>query len=429
MTTSVAMQGARSRVYRGWGVLAGAFAASMLSVGGTLYIFGLLVEPLTREFGLSRAAVNNGLIATILGVALFAPIVGQLIDRVSIRIIMPAGALLLAIGMAVIATSRTPWVMIVAAAGPTALGICCVGTLAGNAVVARWFHRRRGRALGLMSVSTSVGGILAPPLAAVLITQLGWRPAVLVLAGVVGVGSVLLGLFAIQNRPSEAELAAAGEIEPAMTDEVQTAAGPARQGITLKAILASRNFWLILICSGILQALDQMFVATNIPFFRGHGVSLAAASVLVALQSSAAIVGKIFAGFVAERVDVRRVFAAVAALHIVLLLFYIFWPGYWSMVLVIALVATAVGASLPVWSLLVAAAFDPRDFGKVSGTMSPGMQILSILFLRLSAESFDHTGSYTMSLWVFIAAAALTVVLIPLTRFGPRAAPTSVTPA
>jgi sugar phosphate permease len=420
MTTSMAMQGARSGVYRGWGVLVAAFAASMLSVGGSLYIFGLLVEPLTREFALSRAAVNNGLIATIIGVALCSPIVGQLIDRVSIRIIMPIGALLLAAGMTVIATSRSPLVMMAAAAGPTALGICCVGTLAGNAVVARWFHRRRGRALGLMSVSTSAGGILAPPLTAVLITQLGWRPAVLVLAGAIGVGCVLIGLFAMHDRPSDAELAAAGEMEaagaPAAAGDDDEAA-PWR-GISLKALLTNRNFWLILLCSGVLLALDQMFVATNIPFFRGHGVSLAAASVLVALQSGSAVAGKVLVGFVAERVDIRRVFAGVAILHVVMLLFYIFWPGYWSMIAVIALIGAAVGGSLPVWALLVAAAFDARDFGKASGAMMPGMQVLSILCLHLSGESFDRTGSYQMSFWVFIAAAAATLALIPLTRLS-----------
>jgi sugar phosphate permease len=324
--------------------------------------------------------------------------------------------------MAVIATSHSPLVMMIAAAALLGFGISAAGTLAGNAVVARWFDRRRGRALGLMSVSTSVGGVLLPPVAALLIEGLGWRPAVLVLAAVIGVGTALLGLFAMRNRPSEAELLAAGEKDVAEGSAPAAghpaATNPAEPQVTLGAILANRDFWLILLGAGLLLAIDQTLVATNIPFFQGHSVPLAAASVLVAVQSAAAIAGKLLVGFLAERVDLRRLFAGVAVLHAALLMFYIFWPGYWPMLLLIAVIGVAVGGSLPLWGLLVAKSFRSQDFGKATGTMAPGMQLLSIIFVRLSGEAFDRTGSYQIALWCFVGAALLSVVLIAATRLG-----------
>jgi predicted MFS family arabinose efflux permease len=271
-----------------------------------------------------------------------------------------------------------------------------------------------------MSVSTSVGGVLAPPLAAVLISRLGWRPAVLTLAVVIGVATVLLGLFAMRDRPTEGDLIAAGETDGAAGP---SAAELAQRQSTLRAVLATRDFWLILAGSGILLAIDQTLVASNVPFFQGHAVALAAASMLVAVQSGSAIVGKLLVGFLAERVDIRRLFAGVAVLHAVLLVIYIAWPGYWPMLAAIAVIGAAVGGSLPVWLLLVAAAFRSQDYGKASGAMSLGMQTISITFVALAGKVYDRTGSYTVAFWFYIGAALFAVALVAATRLGLRDAP------
>ena len=61
--------------------------------------------------------------------------------------------------------------------GPVALAVTSAGALAGNTVTARWFQRHRGRALGILAVSTSAGGFLMTPLFAALIDNYGWRDA------------------------------------------------------------------------------------------------------------------------------------------------------------------------------------------------------------------------------------------------------------
>ena len=88
MLTSVA-----GSPYRGWLVLAAAFLSAMMAVGCSSYIFGLFVVAVTREFGISRAEANNGMIALMIGAAIWAPVVGQLLDRLSARLVMSAGAL------------------------------------------------------------------------------------------------------------------------------------------------------------------------------------------------------------------------------------------------------------------------------------------------------------------------------------------------
>ena len=56
--------------------MAGGFICAMLAVGGTIYVFGLFVVPVSEAFNLSRADANNGLILNMLGMAMWSPIMG-----------------------------------------------------------------------------------------------------------------------------------------------------------------------------------------------------------------------------------------------------------------------------------------------------------------------------------------------------------------
>jgi MFS family permease len=188
--------------FQGWRVVGAGFFNAMLMVGATAYSFGLFVLPLQAEFGLSREQANLGLVLLIIGFAVWAPIIGRLIDRRSARIIGSIGAALFAAGFAAIALAGAPWAMALALAGPVALGSTAAGAFAANTLAARWFVAKRGRALGIVSVATSAGGFVVVPVMARLVEALGWRDAVLV-AGL-GIGAmVALATWAfIRDRPA-----------------------------------------------------------------------------------------------------------------------------------------------------------------------------------------------------------------------------------
>lgn len=75
-------------IYHGWWVVLAGFVCTMMAIGSTTYSFGLFVAPLSTEFGLSRADSNTGFIFLLLGFALWAPLVGRALDRVSARAVV-----------------------------------------------------------------------------------------------------------------------------------------------------------------------------------------------------------------------------------------------------------------------------------------------------------------------------------------------------
>ena len=166
-------------IYSGWIVLSACFVSAMLIVGSTIYSFQLFVIPVTEEFGISRATANNAYISMLVGLAIWSPLVGRLLDKFDAKYVIMFGALSFGGAFTLVAMAQSLMVMMVGIFVMLSISVCSCGGLAGNAVTVRWVQKRRGRALGVMSVTSSVGGALMVPVISFLITSYGWRMAML----------------------------------------------------------------------------------------------------------------------------------------------------------------------------------------------------------------------------------------------------------
>ena len=145
------------RISYGWAIVAAMFLMQMLTVGSTSYGFGLLVKPISAEYGLTRADVDIGLMLLLVGLGVSSPIIGRALDRIAARIVVVGGALIFGIGGISIAVSSSLILMAVATFFLLAVGAAALGPLTASTLTARWFDRGRGRALGIISVATSIG--------------------------------------------------------------------------------------------------------------------------------------------------------------------------------------------------------------------------------------------------------------------------------
>jgi MFS family permease len=406
---------AATRIYHGWWIVAAGFVCTLLAIGGTTYSFGLFVAPLSEEFGLSRADANGGFIFLLLGFALWAPIVGRLMDRMPARAVMIGGAALFAIGFALIALAQSPLIMGLAVLGPVSLGTVACGALASNTLTARWFRARRGRAMGLLAIATSAGGFVVPPLTALLMTQLGWRGALGVLGLIVFVVvSLCVGLL-VRDRPSDLGL----ELDGAAPAAAQPAPATERSW-SFRELLRTPNFWLIAWGTGILLAADQALLASMIPYGIDAGFGAQRAALLMSCLTFSAIFGKLAIGMLADRVDKRWLFTAVAACNLAFLVVLLLSPGFVTLLVACCIIGLAIGGTYPLWMTLTADCFGSTSFGAVMGTMNFVVMPFSIAAIRFIGEVFDRTGSYDLAFQVFIATAFVATALIWMVRL-PRA--------
>lgn len=390
----------------------------MLAIGSTLYVFQLFALPVSKEYGLSRGDVNNGFIALSLGMALWSPLAGKFLDKYPAKLIVPFGGACFALSFFIIAKTDSLWTILFSISVLAGIAICLSGGLAANAITSRWFLKRRGRALGIVSVASSAGGFVMVPIFAWLIQQFGWRDA-LFYAGI-GIGTLiaLVGSIFIKDRPAQNLQEKSDEFSIAKSDTKKASAIADIEATTwtIGKLIRNRNFWLINFGAGLLLASDQALLTSKYPLFIESGLSPAQAASIISAMTLSAIIGKFIVGYLADTVDVRHLFAVVGVFHILLLLVFIQMPSYWTIIVFASLFGAAVGGIYPVWAALTASNFGAQNFGLVFGSMAPAMQTMAILFVKFVGISFDKHGSYDTAFYCFIVAVVIGMTLIYLTR-------------
>jgi len=282
-----------------------------------------------------------------------------------------------------------------------AFGSIALGDLSGDATVARWFVRRRGRALAVATMGLSSAGIVMPVPVALLIERFGWRAAWLVLGGVV----LVLGLAAttvMRRRPEDYGLAPDGA--PATRADRSTIDAPVVE-VSLGARAATRTpaFWLLVLSTN-LAGLG--FFGVNLHLFSyitDRGISAAVAATVVTYLYTLHTVAKPLWGLIAERVHVRHCIAACyagGALGVLLLL-----GGSMPWLLAFATVyGLTRGAQSFVTSLAWADYFGREAQGAIRGLASPFRHLSAAAGPIVGGVLYDITGDYRLAFAIFAAA-------------------------
>src|SRR5262245_26306627 len=227
------------RVFPGWWVVLTAAAGLSLSIGTILnYTFGVLAKPLAREFGADRGSVAVAIAVMNIMVAFSSPIAGRLVDRFGGRRVISASILALScclFGLSFVQPGLWRLYALYALAGILGAGTAPVPY---GRVVANWFDRSRGLALGLASTGLGFGAFLTPNATQAVIDQAGWMQAYMSLAGaLILLALPLIALF-LKDRPEEYGLLPDGEAA------VRDRNVPLPQsGATAATALWSPRFW------------------------------------------------------------------------------------------------------------------------------------------------------------------------------------------
>ena len=397
-----------SKLFYGWWLIAAVFVGEMFAIGSTTYAFGLFVKPLELEFGISRGDANKGLALFIIGMGLSAPLIGRLIDRRSARRVMLFGAAWMALGFVAVALAPSLQWMALAVLLMVAVGATMIGPLTANTLASRWFDRRRGRALGMVAVGTSVGGTLLVPLVAYNIEAFGWRQALMIQGGIIFVIVAALAIWVVRDRPQDMGLSADGDV----VDRTNaTAALPTGPAWTVGALLKQRDFWCIGLSVGLTFAVTQSVLASLVPYAADAGIDAQRGALLISVLSVCSILGKLLFGALAERVDKRWLLLAVVGFTVAQLCTLIVQPDFQLLLLICGIAGFAIGGELPVWAAIIAERFGSRSFGTVMGLMNPINMVCSLVAISYVGAAYDSSGGYTLPFQVFLGVAAASAVM------------------
>jgi sugar phosphate permease len=397
-------------IYYGWWIVFCAAAIVFLSAGVFFYGFGLLVGPLTDEFGWSRAALSLGfsLRTEVGGIA--APLVGVMVDRVGVRRLTTGGIVIVAIGFLLLSRIQSLTGFYVAIL-VIAVGMSATGGANAATVITHWFRRNRGRALGIMTFGGGLGGLSAI-LFAWLIDEYGWRDALTAVAVVQVLTCVPLAL-SMRNKPSDMGLPVDG-----ITEEEDVArAGwqpipAARSELTGREALRSVLFWKVAVTFALSTFASTSIIVHQIPFLVEQvGSSEAFAALSVTIMTAISLGGRLFFGLAADRYSKALLMAISLTCTGVGLVLFSTVHHEWQLIYVLPVFGIGFGAAIPLRAAVQSEYFGLRAFGTIQGMIFTASTVGGLFGPLLAGWLYDMTADYRPS---FLLLAIGPLVALPL---------------
>ena len=167
---------------------------------GAPYVVTVALKQVAAEFGGQRSVPAAAMSLTWLGTGAGGVLMGWVAERAGVRWTVVGGASMVLLGL-ILSVGGTSWELYVG----HGLFIGLVGNAALNApiyvYVSRWFQRRRGTALALISSGQYIAGALWPPVFERTIELFGWR-STMVGFGTAAAGTIIpLALVYLKAAP------------------------------------------------------------------------------------------------------------------------------------------------------------------------------------------------------------------------------------
>lgn len=375
-------------------------------IAGTLFgstvlpmmAIGLLLLPMTAEFGWSRTGFSLGMSAMMLGGALSSPVLGSLVDRLGVRPMIIGGTVLVGLmTMALSLQTGALWQFLAGFALLGALGSTAIGYAK---VLGSLFNKHRGKALAIFGVESSLAGAVSIPIIQWLLVTHGWR-GVFVGMGAIILATVPLLLYWLQEPDAP---------------QVKVGAKPGDvPGVPLAEALRTRQFWFITL-AGFLAIIPAIGLMPHmVPYMISRGVEMNSAVGMVTLMSVAMAVGTLVGGWCLDHFDSAKVAAPFSLLSTLSLVGLLFLSGGSAGVAILAastaLMGFAGGAKRPMATVFQLRFFGLKDFGGITGVQSPFLALGMGVAPPLVGFCYDRLGRYEPALFVMIGVTAVTIVL------------------
>ena len=236
-------------IFYGW-IIVGVSTISMAVIYGIRSSFSVFFPPILDEFGWSRGSTAFMLSLNLLIYGFMAPVAGALGDRWKPRTVMIVGIIILSIVTSSVAFARELWHFYLFFGILMPIATAFVGWPMLAPMLTHWFTQRRGLVLGLGQVGAGFS-FAAAVFFTFIISQLGWRNAYFVQAGILAVSILPLYFFLLRFRPEDKGLKpyGGGEIEIPSVSKNDSLATEQQlpHDWTLREAAKTSRLWLLLL--------------------------------------------------------------------------------------------------------------------------------------------------------------------------------------
>jgi sugar phosphate permease len=421
MTSAARRLVARAPFFYGWVILACVCLAGFARQGPAVATLSIFVEPMTREFGWSRAALSGAVSLGGVLAALTSPLIGPVLDRRGARLILCIAVSVT--GVATMLLSLTPSLAVFYVLFCLArMNFAATFDLGIYGALNSWFVARRAFATSIANLAQMAGLVILPLLAHLAMQQRGWRAGWLAVGGAVLLVGLLPTWLFVVARPEDVGLQPDRRPPRPGGSPAGASGAPAAAEPSFSRAEAMRTpaFWLLSLYTLAVYPVQAGVSLHQAPYLIERGLSPAvAASVVSSFSLTSGLAGLAF-GLLAPRIGTRAGLGLTATFLTVSAAAMLAVATPLHAYLAAGCFGLGIGGLLTVLPLAWADYFGRASFGAIRGAALTVQVTAQASGPLLSGLLRDRTGDYVTSLTGF-AVLAFVGALVALLIRPPRA--------
>ena len=381
-----------NRFSYGWIIV----TASALMIGvtyGLNYSFSVYFKPLADHFGWDRATVSFIYSSSLIirgGVSIGT---GWLADKYSVRWVMIGCGFLMGLGFLLSSQVTELWQFFLTYAIIEAIGLS--GTFGvGTAIVARWFTKNRGLALGIAASGSGLGTLFIVPGIERLIAAVDWSQAFIVCGIVAGILMITAAVFL---REPHRQLTASYSSDNINLQD---------QSVSIKEAFKDTRMLLIALSFLFFFFGIQIVMVHLVNYATDTGIDPLISATFISVIGAVSIAGRLSVGLGADRIGIINSLLLTRGFLVLSFLLLLFTNSTWSFYMFAVLFSIPYGGEITQIPLVIGRYFGTRSMATLMGVNVFVVTIGGALGPWLAGKIFDLTGSYD---WAFIAGAVAAV--------------------
>jgi MFS family permease len=408
------------RIFYGWVMVLALGLVGGVAVGMGGVNFGLFVTPMGDELGISKASFGLAHTARIVGVAFSAPFIGRILDRFGPRVPLAVAGALSGLGVLVLAHVSEAWQMIGVFALLGFVGLQGGIMLYTTVPIAKWFIRRRGKAMAWSFIGVPIGIAITGPLTQFSINHVGWRDTWTIFGSVGAVAVMTIALLVLRRQPEDMGLLPDGDTaKPVMNVEapLDSTGAPTAHERTWSMVEAIRTgvFWRLAIVFGLMMFAQSTMVVFRFPFFEDQGIDKQLVAFTLTAEALTGVGVLFIWGIFMDRFRTHYVGVFGFLILTIALLLIMSTDSTWRMFLATTVYGIGIPTILNMQNTIWPAYFGRANVGSIRGLALPVTLALGAIGAPITGRVNDVTGSYFPVWWAAVGALLIGAILVGLT--------------
>lgn len=293
------------RIHYSWFILIIVFF-SIIAAGIIRSSSGVFIEPFEAEFGWDRSIISLAFAISLFLYGLSGPFMAALIEVLGLKKMMVLAMATLSGGVALTFFMEQSWQLILIWGILIGLGSGLFLTVLSPYVANRWFEKRRGLAVGILTASTATGQLILLPVLAYVIEHYSWRWAIGLIMALSVIMLVIILLF-MKNTPKEIGILPYGlDEEPSESSIVQKKNPIVIAFQSLLEAVKVKAFWLLAGSFFICGLSTGGLIGTHfVSYCMSYGIPMITAASLLSFMGVFDLIGTTISGWLSDRFDNR----------------------------------------------------------------------------------------------------------------------------